>query len=67
MTNPNGLPTIPEGATVIVDPDAEPFMARLLLRVLMALTKRLLKNWSLMAHKIFSPTKSSLPQHPDQW
>lgn len=23
MTNPNGLPTIPEGATVIVDPDAE--------------------------------------------
>lgn len=24
MTNPNGLPTIPEGATVIVDPDAEP-------------------------------------------
>ena len=24
MTNPNGLPTIPEGATVIVDPDVEP-------------------------------------------
>ena len=24
MTNPNGLPTIPQGATVIVDPDAEP-------------------------------------------
>ncbi|ENO1845428.1 LexA family transcriptional regulator [Escherichia coli] len=24
MTNPNGLPTIPEGATVIVDPDTEP-------------------------------------------
>ncbi len=24
MTNPNGLPTIPEGATVIVYPDAEP-------------------------------------------
>ncbi|EPU6895647.1 LexA family protein [Raoultella ornithinolytica] len=24
MTNPNGLPTIPEGATVIVDPDIEP-------------------------------------------
>ncbi|EOY1096146.1 LexA family protein [Escherichia coli] len=24
MTNPNGLPTIPEGATVIVDPVAEP-------------------------------------------
>ena len=24
MTNPNGLPTIPEGATVIVDPDSEP-------------------------------------------
>lgn len=23
MTNPNGLPTIPEGATVIVDPEAE--------------------------------------------
>ncbi|MBC1189007.1 LexA family transcriptional regulator [Kluyvera sp. SCKS090646] len=23
MTNPNGLPTIPEGSTVIVDPDAE--------------------------------------------
>ncbi|MGZ0749854.1 LexA family protein [Kluyvera sichuanensis] len=23
MTNPNGLPTIPQGATVIVDPDAE--------------------------------------------
>lgn len=24
MTNPNGLPTIPEGATVVVDPDVEP-------------------------------------------
>jgi len=24
MTNPNGLPTIPQGATVIVDPEAEP-------------------------------------------
>ncbi|MGH1595438.1 LexA family protein [Yersinia proxima] len=23
MTNPNGMPTIPQGATVIVDPDAE--------------------------------------------
>lgn len=29
MTNPNGLPTIPEGATVIVDPDAEPFHGKI--------------------------------------
>ncbi|ELZ9359009.1 TPA: LexA family protein [Citrobacter freundii] len=29
MTNPNGLPTIPEGATVIVDPDAEPFNGKI--------------------------------------
>lgn len=29
MTNPNGLPTIPEGATVIVDPDAEPLNGKI--------------------------------------
>lgn len=29
MTNPNGLPTIPEGATVIVDPDAEPLHGKI--------------------------------------
>lgn len=29
MTNPNGLPTIPQGATVIVDPDAEPMNGRI--------------------------------------
>lgn len=29
MTNPNGLPTIPEGATVIVDPDAEPMHGKI--------------------------------------
>lgn len=29
MTNPNGLPTIPEGATVIVDPDAEPLQGKI--------------------------------------
>jgi len=30
MTNPNGLPTIPEGATVIVDADAEPMHGRII-------------------------------------
>ncbi|HAF2624147.1 TPA: LexA family transcriptional regulator [Salmonella enterica] len=29
MTNPNGLPTIPEGATVIVDPDAAPIHGKI--------------------------------------
>lgn len=29
MTNPNGLPTIPEGATVIVDPDVEPLNGKI--------------------------------------
>ena len=29
MTNPNGLPTIPEGATVIVAPDAEPLNGKI--------------------------------------
>lgn len=29
MTNPNGLPTIPEGATVIVDPHAEPLHGKI--------------------------------------
>ncbi|WP_448885120.1 LexA family protein [Citrobacter telavivensis] len=29
MTNPYGLPTIPEGATVIVDPDAEPLHGKI--------------------------------------
>jgi SOS-response transcriptional repressor LexA len=29
MTNPNGLPTIPEGATVIVDPDVEPLHGKI--------------------------------------
>lgn len=29
MTNPNGIPTIPEGATVIVDPDAEPLNGKI--------------------------------------
>lgn len=29
MTNPNGLPTIPEGATVVVDPDAEPLHGKI--------------------------------------
>jgi len=29
MTNPNGLPTIPEGATVIFDPDVEPLHGKI--------------------------------------
>lgn len=29
MTNPNGLPTIPEGSTVIVDPDVEPLHGKI--------------------------------------
>lgn len=29
MTNPNGLPTIPEGATVVVDPDMEPLHGKI--------------------------------------
>lgn len=29
MTNPNGLPTIPEGATVVVDPDIEPLHGKI--------------------------------------
>ncbi|MGK4413844.1 LexA family protein [Raoultella ornithinolytica] len=29
MTNPNGLPTIPEGAIVVVDPDAEPLHGKI--------------------------------------
>ncbi|EBJ8402135.1 LexA family transcriptional regulator [Salmonella enterica] len=29
MTNPNGFPTIPEGATVIVDPDAAPIHGKI--------------------------------------
>jgi SOS-response transcriptional repressor LexA len=31
MTNPNGLPTIPEGATVIVDPDIEPLHGKIVI------------------------------------
>ncbi|EDU9246279.1 LexA family transcriptional regulator [Salmonella enterica] len=31
MTNPNGFPTIPEGATVIVDPDAAPIHGKIVI------------------------------------
>lgn len=44
MTNPNGLPTIPEGATVIVDPDAEPRHGKIVIARLDGTNEATVKN-----------------------
>lgn len=53
MTNPNGLPTIPEGATVIVDPDVEPLHGKIVVARIDGTNEATVKNLSLMAHKNF--------------
>lgn len=51
MTNPNGLPTIPEGATVIVDPDAEPLNGKIVVARLDGTNEATVKNSSSMGLK----------------
>lgn len=51
MTNPNGLPTIPEGATVIVDPDAAPIHGKIVVARLDGTNEATVKNSSSMGLK----------------
>ncbi|MFC0228060.1 LexA family protein [Serratia aquatilis] len=53
MTNPYGLPTIPEGATVIVDPDAEPTHGKIVVARLGGTDEATVKKLVLDGHQKF--------------
>ena len=59
MTNPNGLPTIPEGATVIVDPDAEPLNGKIVVARLDGTNEATVKKFV-----IDGPQKFLVPLNP---
>ena len=63
MTNPNGLPTIPEGATVIVDPDAEPLNGKIVVARLDGTNEATKKTRHRWASKVLSSLKSTLSKH----
>ncbi|EAA1829977.1 LexA family transcriptional regulator [Salmonella enterica] len=53
MTNPNGLPTIPEGATVIVDPDAAPIHGKIVVARLDGTNEATVKKLVIDGHQKF--------------
>lgn len=53
MTNPNGLPTIPEGATVIVDPDAAPIHGKIVVARLDETNEATVKKLVIDGHQKF--------------
>lgn len=59
MTNPNGMPSIPEGFIVIVDPDVEPINGRVVVARLESQTEATIKKLV-----IDGPNKYLMPLNP---
>jgi SOS-response transcriptional repressor LexA len=65
MTNPNGLPTIPQGATVIVDPDAEPINGKIVVARLDGTNEATVKKLVIDGHqKFLVPLNPRYPNIP---
>jgi len=65
MTNPNGLPTIPQGATVIVDPDAEPGNGKIVVARLDGTNEATVKKLVIDGHqKFLVPLNPRYPNIP---
>ncbi|HEE9789226.1 TPA: LexA family transcriptional regulator [Enterobacter soli] len=65
MTNPNGLPTIPQGATVIVDPDAEPVNGKIVVARLDGTNEATVKKLVIDGHqKFLVPLNPRYPNIP---
>lgn len=65
MTNPSGLPTIPQGATVIVDPDAEPINGKIVVARLDGTNEATVKKLVIDGpHKFLVPLNPRYPNIP---
>ncbi|MOA02614.1 putative HTH-type transcriptional regulator [compost metagenome] len=65
MTNPSGLPTIPQGATVIVDPDAEPVNGKIVVARLDGTNEATVKKLVIDGpHKFLVPLNPRYPNIP---
>lgn len=65
MTNPNGLPTIPQGATVIVDPEAEPINGKIVVARLDGTNEATVKKLVIDGHqKFLVPLNPRYPNIP---
>lgn len=65
MTNPNGLPTIPQGATVIVDPDAEAVNGKIVVARLDGTNEATVKKLVIDGHqKFLVPLNPRYPNIP---
>lgn len=65
MTNPSGLPTIPQGATVIVDPEAEPINGKIVVARLDGTNEATVKKLVIDGpHKFLVPLNPRYPNIP---
>lgn len=65
MTNPSGLPTIPQGATVIVDPEADPINGKIVVARLDGTNEATVKKLVIDGpHKFLVPLNPRYPNIP---